>query len=289
MTRTQHKIYLGIFFLIGILAFLSLAWYGFDYYTTSLEERFFAQSHSSLKPSGSIGHGLGILGSLMMLTGVGVYIVRKRIRRFGRIGSLKYWLEFHIFLCSVGPMLVLFHTAFKFGGIVAVSFWSMVAVVLSGVIGRYIYIQIPRSISGNELSINEIRLMDEELAEKLKGKTNLSENLRFEINNFNLANYVKQNRNILTVMFKGYTVTNRLLRNVKKELSQKAAASDVRKEIIKLTKSKLALDRKILLLRSMQNIFRYWHIFHLPFAIIMLIIMLVHVGVTLAFGYTWIF
>lgn len=225
----------------------------------------------------------------MMLIGVGVYIVRKRIRRFGRIGSLKYWLEFHIFLCSVGPMLVLFHTAFKFGGIVAVSFWSMVAVVFSGVIGRYIYIQIPRSISGNELSINEIRLMDEELAEKLKGKTNLSENLRFEINNFNLANYVKQNRNILTVMFKGYTVTNRLLRNVKKELSQKAAASDVRKEIIKLTKSKLALDRKILLLRSMQNIFRYWHIFHLPFAIIMLIIMLVHVGVTLAFGYTWIF
>lgn len=225
----------------------------------------------------------------MMLIGVGVYIVRKRIRRFGRIGSLKHWLEFHIFLCSVGPMFVLFHTAFKFGGIVAVSFWSMVAVVLSGVIGRYIYIQIPRSISGNELSINEIRLMDEELAEKLKGKTNLSENLRFEINNFNLANYVKQNRNILTVMFKGYTVTNRLLRNVKKELSQKAAASDVRKEIIKLTKSKLALDRKILLLRSMQNIFRYWHIFHLPFAIIMLIIMLVHVGVTLAFGYTWIF
>lgn len=289
MTRTQHKIYLGIFFLIGILAFLSLAWYGFDYYTTSLEERFFTPSHSTLKPSGSIGHGLGILGSFMMLVGVLIYIARKRIRKFSRIGSLKHWLEFHIFLCSVGPMLVLFHTAFKFGGIVAVSFWSMVAVVFSGVIGRYIYIQIPRSISGNELSINEIRLMDEELAEKLKGKTNLSENLRYEINNFDLTNYVKQNRNILTVMFKGYTVTNRLLRNVKKELSQKAAASDVRKEIIKLTKSKLALDRKIMLLRSMQNIFRYWHIFHLPFAIIMLIIMLVHVGVTLAFGYTWIF
>ena len=39
----------------------------------------------------------------------------------------------------------------------------------------------------------------------------------------------------------------------------------------------------------MQKLFRYWHIAHLPFALIMLIIMVIHVGVTLAFGYKWIF
>jgi hypothetical protein len=77
--------------------------------------------------------------------------------------------------------------------------------------------------------------------------------------------------------------------NVKRDLSQNNVTSQNRKEILKLTKNKLTLDRKIKLLRSMQNIFRYWHIFHLPFAIIMLVIMLVHVGVTIAFGYKWIF
>ncbi len=289
MTRTQHKVYLGIFFLIGILGSLSLAWYGFDYYTTPLEERFFDASHNSLKPSGTIGHGLGIIGSLMMLIGVAVYIIRKRVRRFGRIGLLKHWLEFHIFLCSVGPMLVLFHTAFKFGGIVAVSFWSMVAVVLSGIMGRYIYVQIPRSISGKELSLNEVRLLDEELTQKLKGKTNLSEELQITINTFDLNSYISSNSNFITVLLKGYSVTNELFKKVKKDLSQNNVPKHNRKEILKLTKNKLALDRKIKLLRSMQNIFKYWHIFHLPFAIIMLVIMLVHVGVTIAFGYKWIF
>ena len=46
----------------------------------------------------------------------------------------------------------MYHTTFKFGGIVAISFWSMTAVVLSGIIGRYIYNQIPKNIAGNELN-----------------------------------------------------------------------------------------------------------------------------------------
>jgi hypothetical protein len=289
MTRTQHIFYVGLFILIGVASFTLLILNGFDYYTTPLEERFFDASHNSLKPSGTIGHGLGIIGSLMMLIGVAVYIIRKRVRRFGRIGLLKHWLEFHIFLCSVGPMLVLFHTAFKFGGIVAVSFWSMVAVVLSGIMGRYIYVQIPRSISGKELSLNEVRLLDEELTQKLKGKTNLSEELQITINTFDLNSYISSNSNFITVLLKGYSVTNELFKKVKKDLSQNNVPKHNRKEILKLTKNKLALDRKIKLLRSMQNIFKYWHIFHLPFAIIMLVIMLVHVGVTIAFGYKWIF
>lgn len=98
----------------------------------------------------------GIVGSLMMLAGVSSYMLRKRIQKLSRFGLLKYWLEFHIFLCSLGPMLVLYHTAFKFRGLVAVSFWSMVAVVISGVIGRYIYLQIPRTIEGFEMDLNEI-------------------------------------------------------------------------------------------------------------------------------------
>jgi hypothetical protein len=74
-----------------------------------------------------------------------------------RLGKLENWLEFHIFLCALGPIMVLFHTAYKFGGIVAVSFWSMVAVFLSGIIGRFIYLQIPRSIEGRELSLNDVK------------------------------------------------------------------------------------------------------------------------------------
>lgn len=148
MNKTLHRLYIGLFFLIGISATVLLAVNGYSYYSTSIEERFFHQSHNTLKPSGSLGHGFGIIGSLMMILGVSIYMIRKRSRRFLNFGYLKYWLELHIFLCTVGPILVLYHTAFKFGGIVSVSFWSMVLVVLSGVVGRFIYIQIPRTIQG---------------------------------------------------------------------------------------------------------------------------------------------
>jgi len=151
-----HRIYLLVLFLIVLIVTFYLAFEGVDYYLLNIEHRFDHPDHQILKPSGALGHGLGIIGSLMMIVGVSIYMVRKRIRMFSRLGILKHWLEFHIFLCSLGPILVLYHTAFKFGGIVAVSFWSMMAVVLSGIIGRYIYLQIPRTIEGREMSLNEI-------------------------------------------------------------------------------------------------------------------------------------
>ena len=61
------------------------------------------------------------------------------------------------------------------------------------------------------------------------------------------------------------------------------------REILGLVKNDISLSRRINRLQLMHNLFRYWHVAHLPFALVMLIIMLIHVGVTLAFGYRWIF
>lgn len=55
-------------------------------------------------------------------------------------GCFKYWLEFYIFFCSFGFVMILFYIVFKFGGIVFIVFWSMVVVVVSGVAGCFIYI-----------------------------------------------------------------------------------------------------------------------------------------------------
>ena len=38
----------------------------------------------------------------------------------------------HLFCGVVGPVLVTFHTSFKFNGLVSVAYWSMVIVMLSG-------------------------------------------------------------------------------------------------------------------------------------------------------------
>ena len=291
MTKVQHRIFITLLALIGTTALIFFWVYGYTYYLTSYEDRFFNPMNKLLKPSGLIGHGLGIIGSLMMLIGVTMYMVRKRWSKVIRWGLLKHWLEIHIFLCSVGPILVLYHTSFKFGGLVAVSFWSMVAVVVSGVVGRFIYIQIPRSIHGQEYSLDELKLLNFGYTETLRKDYNLNENMLKRLDHFrSIESYTTLGFfSVMRIIIHDHLENRSLINQIRKELIRKNISHKTIREIIKLCKSKLILTRRIILLHSVQRIFKYWHIIHLPFAIVMLVIMLIHVGVTVAFGYTWIF
>jgi len=289
MNKTAHRIYLSVLSLIVMLALTAIIYKGYAYYKISLEERFFHPDHVSLKPSGLWGHGMGIMGSLFMILGVSLYMARKRYRIFSRLGFLKHWLEFHIFLCTLGPILVLFHTSFKFGGIVAISFWSMVAVFLSGVIGRFIYIQIPRTIEGRELSLSEVRGMKGDIGETLRNSIQLD-----EISQKVIADSVKvrpelYHSNFIVRTFRKYIDDKKSLKNVKAVLEKNNLSKSQRFEVLNLVGNEISLNRRIERLQLMQNLFKYWHVAHLPFALVMLVIMVIHVAVTIVFGYRWIF
>ena len=291
MNKKIHAIYIWSFFIIGVLVTIMLGVNGYQYYSSSVGERVFLAQHAVLKPSGFIGHGVGILGSFMMIIGVAVYMVRKRIRIFFKFGYLKNWLEFHIFLCSLGPVLVLYHTAFKFGGIVAVSFWSMVAVVLSGVVGRFLYVQIPHTIQGQEISLKELNQMNENLTVHLRNDLKVSEKLLMRFKEFSSSEKYKRIKltDSFVFLIKDYLRIRVLLKELKNELKKSSLSRKQYSEIIKTSKSKLIISKRIGMLRTMQKFFKYWHIVHLPFAITMFIIMFIHVGITIAFGYKWIF
>ena len=291
MNNTQHKIYIWSFIIVGLTVTVLLVVDGFSYYSTSIENRFFHLNHNSLKPNGFIGHGLGIVGSLMMILGVASYMIRKRKPRLLGFGYLKHWLEFHIFLCSVGPILILYHTAFKFGGIVSVSFWSMTAVVLSGVIGRFIYIQIPRSIQGNELEIEDINTMSTNLTAKLKSEFGINGKFSERLESISFTEQYKNaslGKSIILI-FNVYFQSLLLLRKLYNEIDNMNIAKRKAHRVKGLVKSKIVLQRRIGMLRTMQKFFKYWHIIHLPFAIVMFAIMFIHVIVTIIFGYKWIF
>lgn len=290
MTKKVHFIYISSFFVTILIALVVIISTGFDYYTTPLTERFFHNDYRQLKPSGYVGHGYGIVGSILMIIGVLSYVIRKRSKRFARLGLLKHWLEFHIFLCTLGPLLVLFHTAFKFGGIVSISFWSMVAVVLSGVIGRYIYIQIPRSIDGTELNFEESRKLNFDLGFQLRQKHLLDGSILEKLESFSDNESSSINLvNMLPIMLKGFWNDKKSLHEIKQSLKKNSISSKNIREVVKVCKRKLKLNRRLSLLKTTQKLFSYWHIAHFPFAVLMLVIMVVHVIITLAFGYKWIF
>lgn len=289
MSKIAHKIFIGILVAIVFITFITLFYRGISYYRISLEERFYHPDHNLLKPSGILGHGIGIAGSLLIIIGVGSYMARKRYRFLLRMGLLKHWLEFHIFLCTLGPILVLFHTAYKFGGLVAISFWSMVAVFLSGIIGRFIYLQIPRSIEGRELSLNEVREMKSDVAGIVRHSYNLDEE------SYNIiADSIKKkvelfHKNAFVRLIRKYFDDRKSFHEVKTLLKKNKLPKAEFKKILTLVKNDISLNRRIERLDTMQNLFKYWHVVHSPFALVMLIIMIIHVAVTIVFGYRWIF
>lgn len=260
---------------ITAIVTIYLIYTGYSYYGTPLEERFYHPRHNWFKPSGIYGQGLGVIGTLMILFGVLIYIARKRYNFMAKQIRLKYLLEFHIFLCTLGPILVLFHTAFKFGGIVSVAFWSMVAVVLSGIAGRFIYNQIPKTIEGKQMTMQELRETKTDLA------VILHQNYHLESNTINIVTDLISEHN---------TIENKKkLGYLRKVLGRKDLPKNDRKAILQLVKKEIVLSKKIGRLKLMQKLFKYWHVAHMPFALIMLIVVVIHVAVTLAFGYKWIF
>ncbi|MDY0077440.1 MAG: hypothetical protein RBR87_09205 [Bacteroidales bacterium] len=280
MSKTLRHIVNTFYGLIVLFATLYVSSLAYDYYATPLESRFFHPSHEMFKPSGSVGHGLGILGSLLMIIGVAVYMARKRLRVFRRLGLLKHWLEFHIFLCTLGPILVLFHTAFKFGGIVSISFWSMVAVFASGVIGRFIYLQIPHTIEGRMMSRSDIYRVIADTQIRINQHID-SETIKNELFDIfeTLSSGMESDQPI------AYKTAKKQINSI---LKQGDVDPKTSREVLHHIKHDFSLRKRIKRLELMQNLFRYWHVIHLPFAILMLLIMIIHVVVTLLFGYTWI-
>jgi cytochrome b561 len=96
--------------------------------------------------AGLLGHGLGVVGIVMMLMTETLYSIRKRVAD-ARWGCAASWLRFHIFTGLVGPYLVLLHTAMAFRGLAGVSLLMTAVVVASGVVGRYVYTNVPRAVA----------------------------------------------------------------------------------------------------------------------------------------------
>lgn len=99
---------------------------------------------------GFFGHSLGIIGLLLMLMTETLYSFRKRSRTT-RWGRMSVWLQFHIFTGLVGPYLVLLHTSWQFRGLAGVVTLFTGIIVLSGLVGRYLFTAIPRAPEGHDL------------------------------------------------------------------------------------------------------------------------------------------
>lgn len=281
----SHRALFIVPYALALAAVATLLAAGFDYYRTPLLERGHHPGYWTWKASGTIGHKLGLLGSTMMVLML-LYSVRKRVGALRRLGPLSRWLDAHIFLGVVGPLLVILHSTFKVQGLVALSFWSMIVVASSGVLGRYLYLQIPRTRAGEALALEDIERADRELSERLRTRFGLDEK---QLADLDAATVTASGR---------VSLLGGMLRMVVDDLSLRARLREFTRrcpfvprpllgEFGRTLRSKAIARRRLLLWGRLHELFHYWHVFHKPFAAVMYLFMVVHVAVAVVTGYGW--
>ncbi len=262
---------------------------GLAYYRLPIVDRPYSELHDLFAPAGLIGHAYGILGTLMMLIGVAMYSARKRWHRLEHTGRLRTWLHVHIFLCTLGPVLVLLHTAFRFGGLISIAFWSMTAVVISGVFGRYVYVRLPKGGAGGVVPPVVLRRRRVELEARLTSAVPVT---TLTIDRLFGPGVADENPGLMLSLVRAIRFDferRRLPGRLRSELADLGLAQETATRLIPDLLSYRDERHQMLTFRPFQRLFGYWHVFHLPLATVMLLIVVLHVAVAVAFGYIWIF
>lgn len=276
MKLPVRKLVLTTIYAAALAVIALYAWEGRSYYGTPLIERPRHEDYWTLKPGGSRGHLLGIVGSSLMVTML-VYSVRKRTKALRGAGKLRDWLDFHIFCGVIGPLLVVLHSSFKVHGLVALSFWSMVVVALSGVLGRYLYLQIPRTRAGDQLSLKEVEELNADLTRRLREELGDEAVKELEA----LAAGGIQPMPLLPLLLR-MPLDGIRLRWRLRSFRHRGSA-----ELLRTIRQKALLQRRLLLWNRLQELFHHWHVLHKPFAVVMYVFMILHIAVAIMTGYAW--
>ena len=292
-----HRLRLRVAYWAASLSMLAVFIYGFDYYFSSPEKRGLSPKHVLLKPSGTIGLHLGMFGFFLFLL-IYLYPIRLRWAWLGRQGSSRHWLDFHVLLGLIAPLIITFHSAFKFSGLAGVAYWIMVFVALSGLVGRYIYGQIPRTLNFAELSFKEGQEQGAKLAEQLKNLGILSVRDIYGLLHLPGMRQAEQ-MSLLSALFEmmvfDFIFPFRVWRLRQKMLWSHGrwwslvgfgAGQNVPLErAISLAKEQALLSKKVMFLSKSQQMLKLWHVIHRPFSYSFALLAMIHVILMVMLGY----
>ncbi|HEY1305936.1 MAG TPA: hypothetical protein VGF24_20420 [Vicinamibacterales bacterium] len=267
---------------VGGVVFFVLG--GWEYYRAPLGTRGYLPEHALLRPSGPVGLTLGVAGVISMLMTL-PYAIRKRWRRLAKVGAMKQWLEVHIFFGLVGPVLITLHTSFKFNGIISVGYWLMMTVWTSGFVGRYLYVRIPKTIRGVELSFAQVQENVTRLQQRLQA-AKLPAAIRTEIDMFDRA-VAPPSGGVPGALdlFLGELRVRLRLTLLRRHLHAAGADLSAIKALVDLASERATLSRRLAHLQRTRHLFELWHVFHRPLVYGLFAIVVLHVGIALYLGY----
>jgi hypothetical protein len=275
----------------------AFALYGADYYLLGSNERPFSPKHMLLRPSGPIGVNLGVFGVLLFFI-IYLYPLRKRWGWLGRQGNSRHWLDFHVVLGTAAPLVIALHSSFKFGGIAGMAFWCMSMVTASGFIGRYLYAQIPRSLSAAELTHKEIADAEVQLRWSAEEKHEEIGTSLVDLFALPTATQVARTPILIALCWMIWLDLKRPFQVSWLRLRAGGFGAWIislfglfptqnpeLEHAILTARKQASLSKRILFLSRTKQVFGLWHIIHRPFSYSFAVLAIVHIAVVLGMGY----
>ena len=244
-----------------------------------------------MTPESGLGYWLGIVGGCLFLILL-LYPLRKRSRWMRNLGPVRYWFRTHMILGLIGPVLILYHCNFHLGAVNSnVSLLAMALVVLSGIVGRYIYNKIHYGLYGKRFSLEELRIDKSITKERLDFTLNAMPELKQKLVEFESA-VLTPKPNVRTsllqmillgisarrVYWSTYFAIPSTLQKLDQELGwTKDEFKTHKQELRAFIGAHLSTIVRIVQYQFFERLFAKWHVLHIPLFILLLVTGIYHV------------
>lgn len=243
------------------------------------------------KANDDASYWLAVAGGSMMVA-LFTYPLRKYVRFMQRLGKVKWWFWLHLFFGIAGPWLILVHSTFRVGSLNAgVALYSMVIVVLSGVVGRFIYVRVHRGLNGERMSLVELReragLVESDARSRLHFAPLVEARLlAFEERELQARpGWMTHLRQVVVLPLQRWLAYRQCVAEVQRRLAQLAiglkwSEDDIRQ---RERRARKLIDRyldavvRVAQYSAYERVFALWHLAHLPFVYLLVISAVVHV------------
>jgi hypothetical protein len=241
-------------------------------------------AHGNYYKSGTgLGYNMGLIGGLMMLTLL-LYSLRKHIKFMQRLGKLKHWFRIHMILGVLGPTLVLFHSAFRFGSLnAAVALYCMLLVAISGLIGRFVYTRIHKGLYGSRSTLKGARAELAGSGGDVKPRLHPYPDVEQWLKDFE-HEALETKRGLLAGVwyFLSFDVRRVLLiwrskHNIQHVQHALGGGEEDVQESVELIQLYLSQIQTVAQFKKFEQIFSAWHVLHIPLMYMMVATAIFHV------------
>ena len=243
------------------------------------------------KASDDTSYWIAVAGGSMMLA-LFVYPLRKYLRFMQGMGKVKAWFWFHLVMGIGGPWLILVHSGFEVRSLNAgVALYSMLVVVCSGVVGRFIYVRVHRGLDGERTSLRELRQRAGFVEDVARSRLHFSPRVEARLLAFEQRElraeptWVTHLRQVTVLPVQRWITYLRCAVELRVSLQELAAKHAWSPDDLQRRKRRAhrLVDRyldavvRVAQYTAYERLFALWHLAHLPFIYLLVISAVVHV------------